>query len=1066
MSISNSMTGGGFGKSVDSVVESVKHLVDGLKSANDLVASMGKNASSLDGVAKAVASGKGTSASSVGNATFGALGGMTNNKGVAGATFGGVNADGSYAGPMPSFGSASAADSVRGLNEAGGGGGRGGGGIVSAATRHFGPAGGVVAAVGAGAVSTIWTGLPNIDETLAQRQSLFRATIDQSSMPDYKAMKREMMNAFDGYATSVSSQENVAALAKSYGVNVGSGQFARVAENSSVASRITGMSNEAAAQAEFNVGSASTSNRLLNIGIKTTAADGTTMSMQDTVKEVVRKSFGGKTPTKEQLDRALAPDGRLRLSLESIYGSDAPEAIALAQAQAANGGESINNKAMDKLGFNTAKRNAAAAQQEATGEHSETVAEYSDKMVEGWELALKAANAVENSLQDLSTVLGGVAAAKGGLQGLDSTPGGSALLNGLTTTGMGIGAASLISGTNIFASMGKGIFGAGKSVLGGAGKVASGTVGEGVAARVGGGTVARTALGAAARAAGPLAAAYGLSEAKDWLVDKNISKYSNLGYDEGTSRTRRVGSAGAHFLARSQKGLFGTISAVGGLSSQGLNYGTDASWKGDFGGEGSTGGNNVAAVDAPKASSKTSKAGGTNAKTQRAVNFALQTKRWSVGMCDNFVGNCWGHSASGYASAIVHWNQTPAKYKHTGTPPPGALVFFRGGRYGHVALSLGGNKARSTDFSGGKYVPNVVGTGSIQDIAKAMGHAYLGWTEPYYFGKVEANVLGGSGSYGTADPASVTTKDEETSASEEAASGATSRTAGSPPSVSSGSAAYADANGSIKGANYSISGSVTSTTLGRLGKAGQANSARGEPATGDTKQGSAPDTGATSTSSAGGAPKVSGTSGVERWRSTIESALKANGLPASSAYVDAWLRQVKSESGGNEKITQQIKDVNSGGNEAQGLLQVIPPTFKSYMFPGHDDIHNGYDNALAAINYAKTRYGSKMLKVIGQGHGYQKGSYDISEDQVADLHQGEMVVPAGMATEVRRAVAEVVSGQRSGSDKIGGSGRAANQKVEINLIANGDLRYDARQLAREVQRILNDDAELALIGKS
>lgn len=117
-------------------------------------------------------------------------------------------------------------------------------------------------------------------------------------------------------------------------------------------------------------------------------------------------------------------------------------------------------------------------------------------------------------------------------------------------------------------------------------------------------------------------------------------------------------------------------------------------------------------------------------------------------------------------------------------------------------------------------------------------------------------------------------------------------------------------------------------------------------------------------------------SGSARWRSTIVQALRMNNLPTTDAYVDAWLRQVQSESGGNPKAVQNgYVDVNTiSGDLAKGLLQTISATFNAYSFPGHKDIFNGFHNALAAINYAKNRYGSRgMLGVIGHGHGYDSG---------------------------------------------------------------------------------------------
>lgn len=70
--------------------------------------------------------------------------------------------------------------------------------------------------------------------------------------------------------------------------------------------------------------------------------------------------------------------------------------------------------------------------------------------------------------------------------------------------------------------------------------------------------------------------------------------------------------------------------------------------------------------------------------------------------------------------------------------------------------------------------------------------------------------------------------------------------------------------------------------------------------------------------------------------------------PSDGFFGMLW-QTIMSESGGRS-IVQQVHDVNSGGNEAAGVLQYTPGTFAKYALPGHGNRFNPFDELLAFFN--------------------------------------------------------------------------------------------------------------------
>lgn len=151
--------------------------------------------------------------------------------------------------------------------------------------------------------------------------------------------------------------------------------------------------------------------------------------------------------------------------------------------------------------------------------------------------------------------------------------------------------------------------------------------------------------------------------------------------------------------------------------------------------------------------------------------------------------------------------------------------------------------------------------------------------------------------------------------------------------------------------------------------------------------------------SGGGEDHPQGT-GVARWRDTVVRALEANGIEPNNFRVSKILATIQKESGGDPNA-QNNWDINARmGDPSIGLMQTISRTFNAYKHPGHNNIRNGYDNLLAAINYIKHRYGTSdaALNYVAT-HGYANGGL-VHKNGVYELAEGDMpeyVIPTDIA---------------------------------------------------------------------
>lgn len=217
-------------------------------------------------------------------------------------------------------------------------------------------------------------------------------------------------------------------------------------------------------------------------------------------------------------------------------------------------------------------------------------------------------------------------------------------------------------------------------------------------------------------------------------------------------------------------------------------------------------------------------------------------------------------------------------------------------------------------------------------------------------------------------------------------------------------------------------------------------------------------------SPAGGGEDGPQGTGVARWRESVVRALEANGIEPNNFRVSKILATIQRESNGDPNVQNNWDSNARAGHPSIGLMQTIGPTFNAYKHPGHNNIRNGYDNLLAAINYIKHRYGTSDAAFNRvAAYGYANGGL-VHKNGVYELAEGDMpeyVIPTDIAKRGRawqlltEAVARFAGDAPQGDhDNISDHGRVSmlESKLDVmidllgQLVTNGSNPIEIRNV--------------------
>ncbi|MFI1796553.1 NlpC/P60 family protein [Streptomyces sp. NPDC020379] len=224
-------------------------------------------------------------------------------------------------------------------------------------------------------------------------------------------------------------------------------------------------------------------------------------------------------------------------------------------------------------------------------------------------------------------------------------------------------------------------------------------------------------------------------------------------------------------------------------------------------------------------------------------------------------------------------------------------------------------------------------------------------------------------------------------------------------------------------------------------------------------------------------------SGVQRWAGVVRSVLRQLHEPLEKTGLV--LKSIDKESGGDPNIVNTT-DINwKSGTPSVGLLQVIGPTFKEnagpYLKTGpfkYGVSVNPAANLYSGVHYAKGRYGPGWAERMAEPRGYAVGAWELPADEVAQVHKGEMIIPARQAQTIRQALlqdsvpvtspaAEAARASAAGTPSAAGPGGVVIQFADGAIrvsIAGGASGPAAYQVAQQIVDYVAADDRIKRIG--